>query len=374
VRARIQKDDVLIAVKGVTIASEKSVCFIDVDITNTIINGSIYRITPKPNVIPKFLAHVLDLPFVKRQMKLNLVSNNAVDYLDTTLIKNLLVPFPENSTQENIIKFLDNARQAKTTKEAEAKQMLDGIDAYLLDKLDIETPAAAETKKTFYTRSSKLSGGRFDPFYHHADYNLLEKELHEAKYPIVNLSKVCNKITDGTHYTPKYQDSGVLFLSVKNVRCERFDLRDVKYISEAEHADLTKRCKPELNDILLTKIGTVGLAAVVPDSLPEFSIFVSLALLKPKFELINPHYLSAFLNSSLTNFQAQRAVKGVGVPDWHLENIRRTIIPFPPLEVQEEIAAHIGSIRERAKQLETEAKREVEQAKAEVEKMILGAA
>ena len=45
---------------------------------------------------------------------------------------------------------------------------------------------------------------------------------------------------------------------------------------------------------------------------------------------------------------------------------------IPPLEVQEDIAAHIQSIRERAKELERDAHREVERAKAEVEQMILG--
>jgi restriction endonuclease S subunit len=250
--------------------------------------------------------------------------------------------------------------------------LLAGIDAYLLDKLGIATPTKTAVKKTFYTTASKVTGGRLDPFYHHEDYALIERELHKSSCSIVHLSSICNKITDGTHYTPTYQETGVVFLSVKNVRCERFETDDVKYISQKEHEALTKRCKPELNDILLTKIGTVGLAAVVNDSLPEFSIFVSLALLKPKQDLVNPYYLSAYMNSSLAKFQSQRAVKGVGVPDWHLENIRRTEIALPPLEIQNEIAAHIQSVREKAKRLETEATAEIEQAKTEVERMILG--
>jgi type I restriction enzyme, S subunit len=287
-------------------------------------------------------------------------------------IKLIKIAVPPLSIQTQIVEKFENAYNAKRAKEAEAKELLAGIDAYLLDKLGIATPTKTAAKKTFYTTASKVTGGRLDPFYHHEDYALIERALHKSSYSIVYLSSICNKITDGTHYTPTYQETGVVFLSVKNVRCERFETDDVKYISQKEHEALTKRCKPELNDILLTKIGTVGLAAIVDDSLPEFSIFVSLALLKPKQDLVNPYYLSTYMNSSLAKFQSQRAVKGVGVPDWHLENIRRTEIALPPLEIQNEIAAHIQSVREKAKRLETEAKAEIDRAKMEVERMILG--
>jgi len=82
--------------------------------------------------------------------------------------------------------------------------------------------------------------------------------------------------------------------------------------------------------------------------------------------------LSEFLNSSLALKQFERSLKGVGVPDLHLENIAHTLIPLPPLSVQTEIAGHITNIRNKAKQLEHEAKEIVEQAKQKVENMILG--
>jgi restriction endonuclease S subunit len=48
------------------------------------------------------------------------------------------------------------------------------------------------------------------------------------------------------------------------------------------------------------------------------------------------------------------------------------LIPLPPLEIQNEITAHIQNVREKAKRLEIAAKAEIEQAKTEVERMILG--
>ena len=374
-RACVQKHDILLAVKGATIASAKSVCYVKDEYENTIINGSIYRMSSKPHVIPKYFAYILDSPLTKRQMKLNLVANNAVDYLDSSIIHNLLVPIPPIEIQQQIIDQLDKSYAEKKAKEAEAERLLASVDGLVLDALGITLPDREENtldKRIFFTKSSEISSGRFDAFYHLQSYREKEKALHNGKYEVVRLNSICTKVTDGTHFTPTYQDEGVLFLSVKNVRRETLNLRDVKYISAKEHAELIKRCKPEADDILLTKVGTIGLACVIPQNLPEFSLFVSVALLKPKKDLINSRYLSAFLNCALTKFQSQRAVKGVGVPDWHLENIRHLEIPIPPPEVQAEIAEQVEAIYAEAKRLREEGKETLKQAKLEVEKMILG--
>ena len=47
-------------------------------------------------------------------------------------------------------------------------------------------------------------------------------------------------------------------------------------------------------------------------------------------------------------------------------------IPSPPLEKQAEIAAHVGMLLNHAEQLQQQAQAELEKAKAEVERMILG--
>lgn len=93
------------------------------------------------------------------------------------------------------------------------------------------------------------------------------------------LGTVLNKLTDGAHKTPKYVEHGVPFLSVKDMSSGYISLSDAKYISYDEHVELYKRCNPEKGDILLSKVGTTGIAVVV-DIDQEFSLFVSLALLK----------------------------------------------------------------------------------------------
>ena len=109
----------------------------------------------------------------------------------------------------------------------------------------------------------------------------------------MRLGDLCLQITDGTHRTPSYKKEGIPFLSVKNISSGTFDLSDVKYISEEEHAELIKRCKPEKNDVLVCRIGTLGKAITI-DIDAEFSIFVSLGLIKTTDKLLSDYIVQSF--------------------------------------------------------------------------------
>lgn len=163
-----------------------------------------------------------------------------------------------------------------------------------------------------------------------------------------SLEKVCTLITDGTHQTPTYSDKGIVFLSSKNVKTGEINWTDIKYIPQALHQNLHKRLSPQRNDILLAKNGTTGTAAIV-DRDDVFDIYVSLALLRPK-ESISPIYLLHAINSDYTAFQFKRALKGVGVPNLHLKEIRKTKIPLPSLREQKHFATIAKSIEKQKSQ------------------------
>jgi len=127
----------------------------------------------------------------------------------------------------------------------------------------------------------------------------------------VRLGEVRQLITDGTHYTPHYLKEGIPFLSVKNVRESYLDFENVQYISEEEHKELIKRCHPQKGDVLYTKVGTTGIAKAI-DTNREFSIFVSVALLRPDRNKIIQEYLEKVLNSAICREQAKALTQGVG--------------------------------------------------------------
>mgnify|MGYP000991504544 FL=1 len=98
-------------------------------------------------------------------------------------------------------------------------------------------------------------------------------------WEVMKLKDLCEKITDGTHQTPTYFSKGVIFLSSKNVTSGKIDWENIKYIDQKQHIQMHIRVAPRLNDILLAKNGTTGVAALV-DKEVTFDIYVSLALIR----------------------------------------------------------------------------------------------
>ena len=159
----------------------------------------------------------------------------------------------------------------------------------------------------------------------------------------VTLGSILNKLTDGTHKTPKYTSTGVKFVSVKDMSNGFLSLENTKYISEEEHKELYARCNPEKGDLILSKVGTTGVPAIV-DTTEPFSLFVSVALLKFDCKCIDVEFLYYMLMSPLVQAQATENTRGVGNKNWVLDAIASTMVVLPPLVEQKRIVAKIEEL------------------------------
>jgi type I restriction enzyme S subunit len=113
------------------------------------------------------------------------------------------------------------------------------------------------------------------------------------------LSEICTKVQDGTHFSPKDQSQSGRFkyITAKNIKHWGLDLSDLTYLPEAIHREIYKRCNPEKGDVLYIKDGVTTGIATVNTLDEEFSLLSSVALLKPKREILDPRFLSYYLNS-----------------------------------------------------------------------------
>ena len=170
-------------------------------------------------------------------------------------------------------------------------------------------------------------------------------DIFNTKFSMFKLEELCEFIKDGTHQTPKYTDdkiNGFKFLSSKDVTSGKISWESIKYIPEDLHNELYSKIAPKRNDILLAKNGTTGVAALV-DCDDIFDIYVSLAILR-FHEGNNPKYLLYAINSDGTKWQFNSSLKGVGVPNLHLGEIRKTKIPLPPLALQNQFADFVAEV------------------------------
>ncbi len=147
------------------------------------------------------------------------------------------------------------------------------------------------------------------------------------------------KLTDGVHFTPTYVESGVPFWSVETIVSNA----NPKYITEEAHNDAIKRCYPQLNDILLTRIGTLAKPKLI-DWNEEFSIYVSLALIKAsdnynskfaRYYFETEYYQKDFLSKSLLTATPKKI---------NMEDLKQTNISLPSKEEQEKIASFFSLI------------------------------
>ena len=180
-------------------------------------------------------------------------------------------------------------------------------------------------------------------------------------WKIKKLKEICAKITDGTHQTPKYFDEGVIFLSSKNVTSGKIDWDNIKYIDEKQHLEMHKRVAPRVGDILLAKNGTTGVAAMV-DRDVVFDIYVSLAHIRV-LEEVTPEFMLYFINSPIAKKQFNKRLKGSGVPNLHLEEIREVEILLPPLSEQQRIVAILDEVFEAIAKAKANAEQNLKNAK-----------
>lgn len=173
-------------------------------------------------------------------------------------------------------------------------------------------------------------------------------------WAMASLSEMTLKITDGAHKTPTYVDKGVKFVSVKDFSAGRLDLRNTRMIPRDEHEVLYKRCDPRRGDIVLGRIGTLGKAVII-DTDEEFSLFVSVGLIRFSHSFIDPRFLCSLLNSPVADAEFDRIKIGGGTHTnkLNLGDLQAVCLPLPPLAEQRRIVAKVDELMALCDRLET---------------------
>jgi type I restriction enzyme S subunit len=137
-----------------------------------------------------------------------------------------------------------------------------------------------------------------------------------------------------------------MFLSAQNVKPFRFIPDKHRFVSEEDYQGYIKNRKPEFGDILLTRVGAgIGEAAVIDQHL-DFAIYVSIALIRPAKGLIDPSYITLWLNSPHGTGKSRRFTYGVGMSQGNLNlgQIQKFVVPIPPLAEEQRIVAKVDEL------------------------------
>lgn len=165
------------------------------------------------------------------------------------------------------------------------------------------------------------------------------------------LGEVCG-IFDGTHQTPNYVESGIKFVSVENIK----DIySSCKYIS-IEDYQKNYKVKPQKGDVLMTRIGDVGSCAVVDRDEP-IAYYVSLALLRPSFNIVLSNYVKYILESKTGKIELRKRTLLIAVPlKINLGDIGKIKLPFPDISTQFRIVSILDTFEASIQNLEAQLK------------------
>ena len=156
----------------------------------------------------------------------------------------------------------------------------------------------------------------------------------------VRLSSVCSLITDGEHKTPQRVSSfqGYYLLSARNIRDGSLALDDVDYVDATEYENISKRCNPQRNDILISCSGSVGRVCRVEDN-NNYVMVRSAAMVSPI--LVNSEFLMYSLQSGIVQTQIKEKTKQTAQANLFQGAIRELLLPVPPVNEQNRICEAI---------------------------------
>lgn len=200
-------------------------------------------------------------------------------------------------------------------------------------------------KKEQITKIDELIKSTFNEMFGNINKN-------DKNFELFQLSEVCEKITDGTHDTPKRLPEGVLLITGKNIKENQIDLSNIEYVSQNDHKKIYQRCNPEKGDVLYTNIGVNFCVATVNYLDFEFSM-KNVALLKPNKTKLNPVYLSYSLNYLRDKIITMNKAGGAQ-PFIGLASINKLTIPIPKIESQLSFNKFVDLCDEKKKSIEAQ--------------------
>ena len=157
------------------------------------------------------------------------------------------------------------------------------------------------------------------------------------------LDEVAKKVTDGSHYTPKYYLEGYPFITITDIKNDTIDFESAKLIGKNDYEKLKNNCNPHRGDILFSKDGTVGKVLEINFE-KEFIVLSSLAIIRLFTAFSYAGYFKYLLQSKLVLDQASQLKTGTALTRVILRNLRSVKLPLPPLPEQHRIVASIEEL------------------------------
>jgi len=211
----------------------------------------------------------------------------------------------------------------------DSKRLYPEAEVELLDQIGWKE-LARKPRELFYTENFETltEHGRIDAEHYQPKFARLIARLEKlGSMPLADLFTSCDKGTQPDEYT---EDGEVIVVKSKDVFGQGIDLASCERTSVRAWADEPARLKE--NDVVInsTGMGTLGRAGVVHCGDEKIVASVDLFILRTKSDVVDPDYLSLFLNSPAGIAQSEQFQTGSsGQLHLYPEHIRQFTVFVP---------------------------------------------
>ena len=283
--------------------------------------------------------------------------------------QSLEIPLPNLEKQQVIVDVIKSAYLRKKQKEFEAQELLDSIDTYILNELGITLPEIKTDLKNriFKVNRSELEE-RLDPTVYKDGI-----KLNSSIFDNVKLSSVAFVNPTGT-FKGKDIETPISFIPMESVDEVYSEVSKLEITTIENASGFTKFKEGDLLWAKITPCMQNGKSAIAKNLTNGLGCgSTEFFVMRSKDEQLAIEYLHVILHMKCVRETAMLYFGGSAgqqrVSSAFLENFN---LPLPPKGKQIEIVNHVCAMRQRAKVLQEEGKTILENAKKEVEQMIIG--
>ncbi len=166
-------------------------------------------------------------------------------------------------------------------------------------------------------------------------------ELFDGKYPEETLLNLCN-IIDYRGKTPEKVESGLPFITAKNVKMHHMSLEPREYISKETYDKVMVRGFPKEGDVVFTTEAPLGNVCRIPHFDTEF--YIGQRIVTMQTEELNPVYLEYALSDEEFVRKYMGKSSGSTVTGIRVRLLEQLTIPVPHRTLQDEFAVFVEQV------------------------------
>ena len=301
------------------------------------------RLKPEIKYEPYYLFVILTTNYIKKLIEL-LIANTTINNINFSDIAEIPIPIPPIDIQKQIADIMQEAYSKKESLEKEASELLNSINDYMLNELDIKIDDDIKKEKCFTVKYSEIKNKRMDSFLYSLNKIFFKSNKFENKIlsELVSISKG-NMITNSTK-----EDGNIPVIAGGQIPA---------YYNNKSNYE---------GDIITISASGAYSGYVWYHNYPIWASDCN--VLQSCNKDVDIKYIYVILKLNQDNIY--KLQKGTAQPHVYASDIGNIPIPIPPIEIQNKIADEATNRREKAFKLQEEAKKIIEEAKKEVESIL----